>query len=147
MSSHSKKRKLIAGGNEDQLRPPPPMMSSAEDSSGSGEGGRKIIVLLDKAVLETTKTKRNDFELLNCDDHRHIARKHNLDPSLYRPDILHQELLALIDSPLNKAGNLQIYIHTEKHVLIEVNPKVRAQLMMCNLVVGDECAHSSDKEI
>ena len=53
----------------------------------------------------------------------------------------------MIDSPLNKAGNLQIYIHTEKHVLIEVNPKVRAPLMMCNLVVGDECAHSSDIEI
>ena len=37
----------------------------------------------------------------------------------------HQELLALIDSPLNKAGLLQVFIHTEKHVLIEVNPKVR----------------------
>ena len=54
------------------------------------EGGRKIIFLLDKAALETTKTKRNDFELLNCDDHRHIATKNGLDPSNYRPDILHQ---------------------------------------------------------
>jgi len=26
---------------------------------------RKVIVLLDKAALETTKTKRGDFELLN----------------------------------------------------------------------------------
>ena len=89
------------------------------------DSGRKIIVLLDKACLETTKTKRNDFELLNCDDHRHIAKKNGLDPANYRPDILHQELLALIDSPLNKAGHLQVFIHTEKQVLIEVNPKVR----------------------
>ena len=31
----------------------------------------------------------------------------------------------LLDSPLNKAGLLQIYIHTAKNVLIEVNPKCR----------------------
>lgn len=34
-------------------------------------------------------------------------------------------LLALLDSPLNKAGLLQVYIHTEKNVLIEVNPRTR----------------------
>jgi len=34
-------------------------------------------------------------------------------------------LLTLLDSPLNKAGKLQIYIHTTKGVLIEVNPCVR----------------------
>jgi hypothetical protein len=31
---------------------------------------RKIIVLLDQASLETVKSKKGDFELLNCDDHR-----------------------------------------------------------------------------
>jgi rRNA small subunit pseudouridine methyltransferase Nep1 len=31
----------------------------------------------------------------------------------------------LLDSPLNKAGLLQIYIHTEKNVLIEINPQTR----------------------
>lgn len=31
----------------------------------------------------------------------------------------------LLDSPLNKAGLLQIFIHTRKNVLIEVNPHVR----------------------
>jgi hypothetical protein len=30
------------------------------------KGEKKIIVLLDKANLETTKTKKNEFELLNC---------------------------------------------------------------------------------
>lgn len=36
-----------------------------------------------------------------------------------------QCLLTLLDSPLNKAGLLQVYIHTAKGVLIEVNPSVR----------------------
>lgn len=31
----------------------------------------------------------------------------------------------LLDSPLNRAGLLQVYIHTEKNVLIEVNPQTR----------------------
>ena len=94
--------------------------------SATPDGGqRKVVVLLDKASLATTKTRAGDFELLNCDDHQHIARKNGLDPAAYRPDILHQELLALIDSPLNKAGHLKVYIHTTNHVLIEVNPKVR----------------------
>jgi len=33
--------------------------------------------------------------------------------------------MTLLDSPLNKAGLLQVYIHTARGVLIEVNPHVR----------------------
>lgn len=33
--------------------------------------------------------------------------------------------MAVLDSPLNKAGLVKVYIHTEKNVLIEVNPKTR----------------------
>ena len=69
--------------------------------------------------------KSGNFSLLNCDDHQNMMRKYKKNPQDYRPDILHQELLALIDSPLNKVGKLQIYVHTEKNVLIEVNPKCR----------------------
>ncbi len=36
-----------------------------------------------------------------------------------------QCLLTLLDSPLNKAGKLQVYIHTSTNVLIEVNPRTR----------------------
>lgn len=36
-----------------------------------------------------------------------------------------QCLLTLLDSPINKAGKLQIYIHTAQGVLIEVSPTVR----------------------
>lgn len=34
-------------------------------------------------------------------------------------------MLTLLDSPLNKAGKLQVYIQTSKNVLIEINPHVR----------------------
>lgn len=33
--------------------------------------------------------------------------------------------MMLLDSPLNRVGMLQVYIHTEKNVLIEINPHVR----------------------
>jgi len=39
--------------------------------------------------------------------------------------VLFQSLLMLMDSPLNRAGLLQVYIHTQKNVLIEVNPQTR----------------------
>jgi rRNA small subunit pseudouridine methyltransferase Nep1 len=38
---------------------------------------------------------------------------------------LQQCLLTLLDSPINKAGKLQVYIQSAKGVLIEVNPTVR----------------------
>ncbi|KAL3944186.1 MAG: hypothetical protein SGBAC_001743 [Bacillariaceae sp.] len=89
-------------------------------------GKQPIIVLLDQATLETVKNRRGIFELLNCDDHREICKKKlKKNPNDFRPDILHQELLALLDSPLNKAGMLKVYIHTTKKVLIEVNPSIR----------------------
>lgn len=54
-----------------------------------------------------------------------ILRKNNRDPGTCRPDITHQSLLMLFDSPLNRAGLLQVYIHTAKNVLIEINPQTR----------------------
>jgi rRNA small subunit pseudouridine methyltransferase Nep1 len=87
---------------------------------------KPIIVLLDQASIETVKNKRGIYELLNCDDHRELCkRKLKVDPNNFRPDILHQELLALLDSPLNKAGLLKVYILTKKKVLIDVHPSIR----------------------
>ena len=85
---------------------------------------RRVVVVLQQANLETVKTKKG-YELLNCDDHVGLHRKMGRDPATSRPDITHQLLLALLDSPLNKAGMLQIYIETAKHVLIEVSPHTR----------------------
>jgi len=85
---------------------------------------KRLIIILEKAQLETTKNGPF-FELLNCDDHVHVLKKLNRDPATCRPDITHQCLLMLLDSPLNRAGLLQVYIHTQKNVLIEIDPQTR----------------------
>jgi len=104
----------------------PAVTSTDEQRKSSHESNQKIIVLLDQAKLETVKNRRNIFELLNCDDHRDLCKKKlKRDPKEFRPDICHQELLALIDSPLNKSGHLKVFILTSKKVLIEVHPSIR----------------------
>eukprot|EP00735_Rhodelphis_limneticus_P003587 TRINITY_DN15073_c0_g1::TRINITY_DN15073_c0_g1_i1::g.24919::m.24919 TRINITY_DN15073_c0_g1::TRINITY_DN15073_c0_g1_i1::g.24919 ORF type:complete len:236 (+),score=39.49,sp/Q92979/NEP1_HUMAN/49.36/3e-82,EMG1/PF03587.9/1.2e-71,Pox_C4_C10/PF03336.8/0.0077 TRINITY_DN15073_c0_g1_i1:37-708(+) len=84
----------------------------------------RIIILLENANLEVVKVG-NKYELLNCDDHAHLLKKAGKDPAEYRPDICHQMLLTLLDSPLNKSGRMDLYVHTAKNVLIKVNPSIR----------------------
>jgi rRNA small subunit pseudouridine methyltransferase Nep1 len=86
--------------------------------------GNKVYVVLERAGLESVKTKRG-YQLAQADEHKKILSKHKRDISAYRPDIVHQCLLALLDSPLCKSGHLFIYIHTINNVLIEVNPQLR----------------------
>jgi len=86
--------------------------------------GRKVIVVLEGCTVEAAKTKRGNI-LLNCDDHYKLVNKTGKDPADYRPDITHQCLLTLLDSPLNKSGHLQVYLHTKKNVLIEIDPRTR----------------------
>ncbi|CAB0005203.1 unnamed protein product [Nesidiocoris tenuis] len=85
---------------------------------------KRLIVILERAQLETVKAGMS-FELLNSDDHKAILKKNDRPVSDCRPDIVHQCLLMLMDSPLNRAGLLQVYIKTEKNVLIEINPQTR----------------------
>ncbi|KAJ1727215.1 18S rRNA pseudouridine methyltransferase [Coemansia biformis] len=88
----------------------------------------RLIVVLESASLETYKvgkSKDAKYQLLNCDDHQGILAKMKRDIAESRPDITHQCLLTLLDSPLNKTGRLQVYIHTASDVLIEVSPQVR----------------------
>ncbi|KAJ3990096.1 Alpha/beta knot methyltransferase [Lentinula detonsa] len=104
----------------------------------SSSAPRRLFVVLEQACLEayrissSSKTNGKKFKegevkytLLNCDDHQGILAKTGRDIADARPDITHQCLLTLLDSPLNKSGLLQVYIHTAKGVLIEVNPHVR----------------------
>ena len=92
---------------------------------------KRLIVVLSQACLETYKMNSTNsaggdrFALLNCDDHQGLLRKMGRDIAEARPDITHQCLLTLLDSPINKAGKLQVYIQTARGVLIEVNPSVR----------------------
>lgn len=102
----------------------PPVLTSKDKNT------QRLVVVLSMASLETHKISTNGpggdkYALLNCDDHQGLLKKMGRDISEARPDITHQCLLTLLDSPINKAGKLQVYIQTGKNVLIEVNPTVR----------------------
>ncbi|CEP21275.1 NEP1 [Cyberlindnera jadinii] len=108
------------------LVPEQPQALSSKDKNT-----QRLIVVLSAACLETHKISsghgsgHDKYALLNCDDHQSLLQKMGRDISEARPDITHQCLLSLLDSPINKAGRLQVYIHTARGVLIEVNPSVR----------------------
>ncbi|KAJ3468386.1 hypothetical protein MRS44_002451 [Fusarium solani] len=123
-----------------QSLPPPALPQLVAEQNTpippTDKDSQRLIVVLSNASLETYKashggTGRNGmhredkYSLLNSDEHIGVMRKMNRDISDARPDITHQCLLTLLDSPINKAGKLQIYIHTAKGVLIEVSPSVR----------------------
>ncbi|KAK3055905.1 18S rRNA pseudouridine methyltransferase [Extremus antarcticus] len=126
-------------GTQTQSLPPPSLPQLVAEQnvpiSSSDKDTKRLIVVLSNASLETYKAshavggrngaKDHKYSLLNSDEHIGVMRKMNRDISDARPDITHQCLLTLLDSPVNKAGKLQIYIHTAKGVLIEVSPTVR----------------------
>ena len=98
--------------------------TSPTPSVAKPERDPALIVVLEKACLEVGKVGK-EHVLLNCDDHAAFLRKHKRDPAELRPDILHQCMLILLDSPLNKAGLLKLYVRTERGVLIDVSPQIR----------------------
>ncbi|GAA5950774.1 hypothetical protein JCM21900_002013 [Sporobolomyces salmonicolor] len=112
-----------------------PTAPKAPKTNQEKDNTRRLIVVLEQACLETYKHSapagsrggkgEEKYSLLNCDDHQGVLAKMGRDIAHARPDITHQCLLTLLDSPLNKAGRLQVYIHTARGVLIEVNPSVR----------------------
>ncbi|KAG2425742.1 hypothetical protein HYH02_014958 [Chlamydomonas schloesseri] len=108
---------MVAGG----LQPP----SIDEEEAAARAVGQGVIFILDDAQLEVAQVGKT-YQLLNCDDHATYLRKHKKDPALYRPDICHQALLNVLDSPLNKAGKIKaVYVRTHKNVLFSINPKTR----------------------
>ena len=68
---------------------------------------------------------KKGVELLNCDDHSKVILKMKRNPEDFRPDLAHQTILALLDSPLNKNSKLQLILRTQRGVTIEVNPEIR----------------------
>ncbi|CAE6386049.1 unnamed protein product [Rhizoctonia solani] len=109
-----------------------PVQATVPRTPAQKSNSRRLIVVLEQACLEAYKVSSNSgngrdakYALLNCDDHQGILAKTGRDIADARPDITHQCLLTLLDSPLNKAGRLQVYVHTAKGVLIEINPHVR----------------------
>jgi rRNA small subunit pseudouridine methyltransferase Nep1 len=96
-------------------------------ASSGAKHGVHVTVVLENANLELVKRAGSGGgqALLSSDDHGALLRKMKRDPNEARPDITHQCLLTLLDSPLNKAGRLTIYIRTKRNVLISVHPQTR----------------------
>jgi rRNA pseudouridine-1189 N-methylase Emg1 (Nep1/Mra1 family) len=94
------------------------------EESSKATDVRRLIVILEDAQLETGKVGA-EHELLSSDKHATFLRKMGRDPADYRPDITHQCLLMLMDSPLNRAGMLRVFVHTARNVLIEISPQTR----------------------
>ena len=81
------------------------METPTPDVGGAAQLQDGYIFVLEKATLETAKIGKG-YQILNCDDHANFLRRHGKEPADFRPDIVHQELLAILDSPLNKAGRV-----------------------------------------
>ncbi len=70
--------------------------------------------------------RKDKHVLLSGDEHaEYIMKKLHKDPADFRPDITHQSLLTLMDSPLNKAGKLEVFITTASNQVIRINPATR----------------------
>eukprot|EP01024_Parvocaulis_polyphysoides_P065463 TRINITY_DN7639_c2_g1_i1.p1 TRINITY_DN7639_c2_g1~~TRINITY_DN7639_c2_g1_i1.p1 ORF type:complete len:259 (-),score=41.73 TRINITY_DN7639_c2_g1_i1:154-846(-) len=97
----------------------------AEDAQSKKPKLDGVIFVLEGAQLEVGKVGKN-YALLNSDDHGDYLKNKQLDPADFRPDICHQALLTILDSPLNKAGKIQsIFVKTTKNQLIQVSPGIR----------------------
>ncbi|PTD01901.1 Ribosomal RNA small subunit methyltransferase NEP1 [Fusarium culmorum] len=119
MSSPERRTAGVKRPRTQSLPPPSLPQLVAEQSTPippTDKDSQRLIVVLSNASLETYKashggTSRNredKYSLLNSDEHIGVML------SAHPPGF-----------PINKAGKLQIYIHTAKGVLIEVSPSVR----------------------
>ena len=93
--------------------------------------------------------------MINSEDHsRFIQNKLKQDLEDFRPDIVHQSLMALLDTPLNKAGRLRVLITTKKGVVIKVSPNIRLPRtykrfsgLMAQLLTKMRIRSSENKEV
>ena len=61
----------VSGSDSDNEKP------KKESSPGLDSNTIPFTVILDLANLETVKTKKGEYQLLNCDDHIHLLKKTN----------------------------------------------------------------------
>jgi len=86
MSDALRKKALLSSSEEEDKQ------NVASTSAGSGtkfNTKKMCYVVLENCPLEIAKVK-DQYRLLNCDDHRFFLQKYNRTPENYRPDIVHQ---------------------------------------------------------
>ncbi len=79
------------------------------------------------AVVKNAKRrgKKPGETLLDVSLHYHAMRELKDREKRGRPDIVHTTLLELLESPLNKEGMLEVYIHTYPGHVIFIDPSTR----------------------
>jgi rRNA small subunit pseudouridine methyltransferase Nep1 len=85
---------------------------------------KRVTIILEHCPLSTLRSDKEGWELIS-DRHKRVLAQRNEDPAEYRPDVVHQSLLHLLDTPLNRAGMLQIFIKTKAGVLLSIDPRLR----------------------
>lgn len=90
-----------------------------------------ITVVLDRAQLEAVPGRGGDKKqvLLSGETAPEHMREKGVKLKEARPDIVHQCLMALLDSPLNREGRLKILVRSTQNVIIEVHPRLRVPRM------------------
>lgn len=87
--------------------------------------GKKIIVILEGAYLQLIETRNYVYELASKFNSKNFFNEKKEELKDCRPDIIHQCLIHLLESPLNKYGMLQIYIRTRDKQLIYISPHLK----------------------
>jgi rRNA small subunit pseudouridine methyltransferase Nep1 len=77
------------------------------------------------SVKNNLSSKIYSSQLLDNALHHSAMKKLVNSEKRGRPDITHLCLLNALGSPLNKNGNLQLFIHTIKNRIFEFNPEIR----------------------
>ncbi|XP_031485285.1 uncharacterized protein LOC116254214 [Nymphaea colorata] len=122
-----KDHRNVEGGVEEKILDEIPIVEFAgiPVQPAKQDTKRRVTFILERASLEVAKVGKA-YQILNSNDHASFLKRHNRDPQAYRPDIIHQALLTVLDSPLNKAGRLHsLYVQTERNVLIQISPQIR----------------------
>lgn len=84
-----------------------------------------VYFIIEKASLVVAYLDKN-CQILDSEENGDFLRTKNMNPDDYRPDIVHQALLAIMSSPLCLAGRVSaIFIRTDEGILIKVDPQGR----------------------
>jgi rRNA small subunit pseudouridine methyltransferase Nep1 len=84
-------------------------------------------LLNDPVIIRDAKRMRREPRYLILDRARHHSAMAKLRDAERRgrPDIVHEALLTIQDSPLARSGLVKTYIHTINNVVIDVDPEIR----------------------
>ena len=88
-------------------------------------GKPRVVFVLESAGIAITDLGRRKNQVLCHDKDVNFLDAKQQKTWLFRPDIVHQVLLAVFDMPLCKEGHVKVYLNTIKNKAIEVDSNTR----------------------